>query len=112
MIVIVVWAFPQMAQQGTKGGEWRSYAGENGSTRYSPADLINRDNFKNLQVAWSWKFDNFGGAWGEQRHLDRFLQAYAVEKAKLEARKKGYTATEQTLTDGAIKLTIQVGGAA
>jgi hypothetical protein len=58
------------------------------------------------------KFDNFGGAWGDKQHLDRFLQAYAVEKAKLEARKKGYTATEQTLTDGSIKLTIQVGGAA
>ena len=65
LAVIVVWAFPQMAQQGTKGGEWRSYAGENGSTRYSTADLINRDNFKNLQVAWSWKFDNFGGGTSE-----------------------------------------------
>jgi quinoprotein glucose dehydrogenase len=65
LIVLVVWAFPQMAQQGAKGGEWRSYAGESGSTRYSPADLINRDNFKNLQVAWSWKFDNFGGGTSE-----------------------------------------------
>src|SRR5215472_11269105 len=65
LIVVVVWAFPQMAQQGAKGGEWRSYAGESGSTRYSPADLINRDNFKNLQVAWSWKFDNFGGGTSE-----------------------------------------------
>jgi quinoprotein glucose dehydrogenase len=65
LIVIVIWAFPQMAQQGTKGGEWRSYAGENGSTHFSPADLINRDNFKNLQVAWSWKFDNFGGGTSE-----------------------------------------------
>src|SRR4051812_4536799 len=37
------------------------------------------------------RYDNFGGHWGEQQHLDRFLQAYAVEKAKLEARKKGYT---------------------
>jgi quinoprotein glucose dehydrogenase len=65
LIVLVVWAFPQMAQQGAKGGEWRSYAGESGSTRYSAADLINRDNFKNLQVAWSWKFDNFGGGTSE-----------------------------------------------
>src|SRR5215468_6928621 len=65
LIVVVIWAFPQMAQQGAKGGEWRSYAGESGSTRYSPADLINRDNFKSLQVAWSWKFDNFGGGTSE-----------------------------------------------
>jgi hypothetical protein len=26
-------------------------------------------------------FDNFGGHWGEQRHLDRFLQGYAIEKS-------------------------------
>ena len=58
------------------------------------------------------KFDNFGGRWGEQQHLDRFLQAYACEKAKIEARKKGHVVTEQRLSDGSIKLTIQVGGVA
>ena len=58
------------------------------------------------------KYDNFGGRWGEQRELDRFLQAYAVERAKIEARKKGYCCTEQALGDGSIKLTIQLGGAA
>ena len=58
------------------------------------------------------KFDNFGGRWGDQKHLDRFLQAYAVEKARLEARKKGYACTEQALQDGSIKLVIQVAGGA
>lgn len=57
-------------------------------------------------------FDNYQGRWGEQSKLDALLQLYAVEKAKIEARKKGYTATEQKLADGSIKLTIQVGGAA
>ncbi len=52
------------------------------------------------------RFDNYNGAWGEQQHLDRFLQMYAVEKAKLEARKKGHTVTEQTLADGSIKVQI------
>ncbi len=52
------------------------------------------------------RFDNYQGAWGEQRQLDRFLQAYAVEVAKLEARKKGYAVTEQTLNDGSIKVQI------
>jgi hypothetical protein len=52
------------------------------------------------------RFDDDGGAWGERSHLDRFLQLYAVEMAKLEARKKGYAVTEQQLQDGAIKLTI------
>ena len=57
-------------------------------------------------------YDNFEGRWGEQVHLDRFLQGYAVEKARLEARRKGHTVTEQALADGSIKLTVSVGGAA
>jgi len=58
------------------------------------------------------RFDNYGGRWGEQKHLDGFLQRYAVEKAKLEARKQGYTTAEQLLDDGSIRVTIEVGGAA
>ena len=57
-------------------------------------------------------YDNFGGRWGAPQQLDRFLQGYAVEKARLEARRKGHTVTEQALADGSIKLVIQVGGAA
>jgi hypothetical protein len=37
---------------------------------------------------------------------------YAVERAKIEARRKGYSVTEQKLDNGAIKLTVAVGGAA
>lgn len=58
------------------------------------------------------QFDNFKGHWGEQKQMDRFLQAYAVEKAKIEARKKGHQVTEQPLADGSIKLTIRVNGGA
>ncbi|MCH9791188.1 MAG: DUF1257 domain-containing protein [Planctomycetes bacterium] len=58
------------------------------------------------------RFDNYGGRWGEQHQLDRFLQGYAVEKTKIEARKKGHTVTEQSQVDGSIKLTVSVGGAA
>ncbi len=58
------------------------------------------------------KFDNFEGHWGDHKQLDRFLQAYAVEKARLEARKGGHSVSEQTLADGSIKLSIQVGGGA
>jgi len=57
-------------------------------------------------------YDNFNGAWGDQAQLDRFLQVYAVEKARIEARKKGHQVSEQTLADGSIKLTIRVGGGA
>ena len=37
---------------------------------------------------------------------------YAVEKARIEARRQGHSVTEQPLADGSIKLTIQVGGGA
>jgi len=52
------------------------------------------------------QFDNFNEHWGKQVELDRFLQAYAVETAKLEARKKGYSVTEQPLHDGSIRVQI------
>jgi hypothetical protein len=58
------------------------------------------------------RFDNFSGRWGDQEHLDAFLQAYAVEKARIESRRQGHSVTEQTLADGSIKLTIQVSGGA
>ena len=54
------------------------------------------------------QFDNFNGRWGDQKELDRFLQGYAVEKARIEVRKKGHTCTENLLADGSIKLTIAV----
>jgi hypothetical protein len=52
------------------------------------------------------KYDNFEGAWGDDAQLNRFLQAYAVEKVKLESRKKGYTVNEHALQDGSIKLQV------
>jgi hypothetical protein len=57
------------------------------------------------------RFDNFGGAWGDQKQLDRFVQQYAVEKARVEANKRGHSVAEQALPDGSIKLTVTVGGA-
>ncbi len=56
-------------------------------------------------------FDNFEGRWGDGKELHKFLQSYAVEKCRLEARRRGHSVTEQTLADGSIKLTIDVGGA-
>jgi quinoprotein glucose dehydrogenase len=64
-LVVVTAMLPILAQQGAKDGQWRAYAAETGSTGYSPLDLINKDNVKNLQIAWSWKFDNFGNAASE-----------------------------------------------
>jgi hypothetical protein len=39
------------------------------------------------------------------------VSSAAVEKARIEARKRGHQVIEQALADGSIKLTIQVGGA-
>ena len=36
----------------TENGEWRSYSGDQGSTKYAPLDQINRTNVKNLRIAW------------------------------------------------------------
>lgn len=52
------------------------------------------------------RFDNYEGAWGDRGHLEKFLQLYAVEKAKIEARKKGYAVSEQVLQDGSIRVQI------
>jgi hypothetical protein len=57
-------------------------------------------------------YDNYQGHWGEQKHLNAFLQAYAVEKARIEARKKGHSVSETRLEDGSIRVTVRVGGAA
>ncbi len=57
-------------------------------------------------------YDNMNGYWGDPKELDRLLQAYAAEKVKIEARRKGHVVTESQLADGSLKLTIQVGGAA
>lgn len=51
-------------------------------------------------------YDNFNGHWGEQKHLDQFLQAYAIEKARLEAQQRGHTVTEQALPEGYVRLEI------
>jgi hypothetical protein len=58
------------------------------------------------------RYDNYEGCWGEEKQLHRFLQAYVVERSRLEARKKSYLTTEQSLADGSIMVDIEVGGSA
>jgi hypothetical protein len=65
----------------------------------------------NLQTGQA-QYDNYSGHWGEQKELHKFLQGYAVEKAKIEARKKGHMCSETRLEDGSIRVTVRVGGAA
>jgi quinoprotein glucose dehydrogenase len=60
LIPILLVVLPVAGQRGSRDTQWLSYSADTGSTGYSPSDLITRDNVKNLQVAWTWRFDNFG----------------------------------------------------
>ena len=53
-------SLPAIGQTGAKDGEWRSYGGDLGSTRYSALDQINAGNFNQLEIAWRFKTDNLG----------------------------------------------------
>ena len=41
-------------EYGTDNGEWRSYAGDIGGTKYSPLEQIDATNFSELEIAWEW----------------------------------------------------------
>ncbi len=71
--LVLVWsllAVPAVAQHGAKEGEWHSYGGDRGSTKYSALDQIDAGNFAELEVAWRWTTadaflskDESGGEW-------------------------------------------------
>ena len=51
---------PALAQMGAQKGEWHSYGGDTGNTRYSPLDQINGANFNKLELAWRFRTENLG----------------------------------------------------
>ena len=57
---------------GTENGEWRYLGGDVGHTRSSSLDQINGGNFSDLEVAWTWRGDNFGP------NLDYFNRATPI----------------------------------
>jgi quinoprotein glucose dehydrogenase len=44
----------------TPAVDWKTYGADLASTRYSPLDQINKDNFSRLKVAWQIKTNDFG----------------------------------------------------
>ncbi len=48
-------ASPVFGQQGAQNGEWRSYGGDAGSTKYSSLDVIDETNVQDLEVVWRWQ---------------------------------------------------------
>ena len=51
----VAWGPSLAAQQGATDGEWHSYGGDRGNTKYSPLDQISAENVHDLRVAWRWR---------------------------------------------------------
>ena len=48
------------AQSGAPNGEWPTYGGDLGHTRYSALDQINASNFEDLEITWRFKTHNLG----------------------------------------------------
>jgi quinoprotein glucose dehydrogenase len=47
-------------QAGAKAGQWPTYGGDLGNTRYAPLDQISAANFNNLEVAWRFRTESLG----------------------------------------------------
>jgi quinoprotein glucose dehydrogenase len=60
LLLAVASLLPVSAQTGAKNGEWRTYGGDLGNTRYSPLDQINASNFDKLQIAWRFNTASLG----------------------------------------------------
>jgi quinoprotein glucose dehydrogenase len=55
LVFVLAVPAPVPAQHGAPGGEWPAYAGDYGSTKYSPLDQIDRGNVDRLEVLWTWE---------------------------------------------------------
>ena len=53
--LVLLWPSAARAQYGATNGEWRTYAGDLGGTKYSPLDQIDESNFSDLEIAWRWE---------------------------------------------------------
>ncbi len=52
LVIVSACAALSAASDPSAKEEWRQYSGDNGSTKYSPLDQINRSNVSKLRVAW------------------------------------------------------------
>ncbi|MDE2978982.1 MAG: PQQ-binding-like beta-propeller repeat protein, partial [Acidobacteriota bacterium] len=46
---------PPLPGQTGASGDWPAFGGDPGNSKYSALDQIDRDNFKDVEVAWRWK---------------------------------------------------------
>ena len=86
LLIVCLVALPSVAQKKTaKNGtklapqdEWRFYGGDQGSRKYSPLAQINKDNVKDLKVAWKWDSPDL-----KLQLENRMLQSFAFELTPL-----------------------------
>lgn len=93
--VILLLALPISAQKralkdskGESRGEWLHYGGDPGSRKYSPLAQINRENVKDLTVAWKWDSPDL-----KLQAENRALQAFAFELTPLMVKGVLYAST-------------------
>ena len=56
LLCAVVTVHPVAAQHGApSNGEWPTYGGDLGGSKYSPLNQITRENFDELAIAWRWR---------------------------------------------------------
>ncbi len=100
-VLVSVLAHPALAlaQYGATNGEWRSYGGDLGSTKYSPLDEIDAANFDDLELAWRW------------RSVDSALD---LERLRREGRQTSISNLKATplMVEGALYLSTPLGQAA
>jgi quinoprotein glucose dehydrogenase len=60
VLLTLLWTATVMGQSGAKDGEWTTYGGDLGNTRYAPLSQINADNFNKLEVAWHLSTESLG----------------------------------------------------
>ena len=100
-VLVSVLAHPALAlaQYGATNGEWRSYGGDLGSTKYSPLDEIDAANFDDLELAWRW------------RSVDSALDLEALRRAGRQTSIANLKATP-LMVEGALYLSTPLGQAA
>src|SRR5262249_46038716 len=87
---LVVTAFSDSAWGQTKPavGEGRYYGGDNGSTKYSPLDQIDKENVSQVKIAWTWDSPDL-----PLQKENRMLSSFAFENTPIMANGKLYTST-------------------
>ncbi len=59
LVALLIFAASATAQTSSAADQWRFWGSDAGSTRYAPHDQITAANFEDLEVAWTWRGDNF-----------------------------------------------------